>query len=314
MRVLVTGASGFVGRALCAALSRAGHEVMRGSRRGDASAGSVGTGELGPDCSWFDRIDCPEVIVHLAARVHQMDEDPSQADELHRIANTEGTLALARCAAARGVRRFVFLSSVKVNGEGRAAPYRADDAAAPVDAYGRAKAAAEAGLFELAGQCAMQVVVIRPPLVHGPGVAGNLLSLMRWLQRGVPLPLAAVTHNRRSLVGIDNLVSLITLCLTHDAAPGRVWMVSDGEDVSTAGLLRRLASALGVPGRLWPVPVALLRGAAALAGRRAMMQRLCGDLTVDIEATRRLLGWRPPLTLDEGLRRCAQAFLQDRPR
>lgn len=314
MRVLVTGASGFVGRALCAELSRAGHEVMRGSRRGDAGAGSVGTGELGPDCSWFDRIACPDVIVHLAARVHQMDEDPSQAEELHRIANAEGTLALARCAAARGVRRFVFLSSIKVNGEGRALPYRADDLPAPVDAYGRSKAAAEAGLFELAGHSAMQVVVIRPPLVHGPGVGGNLRSLLRWLQRGVPLPLAAATQNRRSLVGIDNLVSLITLCLTHDAAPGRVWMVSDDEDVSTAVLLRRLASALGTTARLWPVPVALLRGCAALAGRRATMQRLCGDLTVDIEATRSLLGWRPPLTLDEGLLRCAQAFLLDRQR
>ncbi len=306
MRVLVTGASGLVGRALCAALQSAGHQVMRGGRHAQGP-GAVVTGELGPDCAWFDGIACPDVIVHLAARVHQMNEDPSQAETRHRIANTEGTMALAQRAAARGVRRFVFLSSVKVNGEGRTSPYRADDPPAPVDAYGRSKAAAEAGLLALAAGSAMEIVIIRPPLVYGPGVGGNFLALMRWLRCGVPLPLATLTGNRRSLVGVDNLVSLIVLCLTHPAAAGRVWMASDGEDVSTAGLLRRLAVALGVPARLWPLPVGVLRMGAALAGKSAMVQRLCSTLTVDIGPTCEQLEWHPPLTLDQGLLRCAQA-------
>ena len=307
MRVLVTGASGLVGRALCVALQAVGHQVMSGGRHAQGP-GAVVTGELGPDCAWFDGIECPDVIVHLAARVHQMNEAPTEAEALHRNANTEGTLALAQRAVARGVRRFIFLSSVKVNGEGRPSPYRADDLPAPVDAYGRSKAAAEAGLLALAAGSAMELVIIRPPLVYGPGVGGNFLTMMRWLRRGVPLPLASLTGNRRSLVGVDNLVSLIVLCLTHPAAAGRVWMAGDGEDVSTADLLRRIAAALDVPARLWPVPVRLLRLCAAMAGKQAMVERLCNTLTVDIGPTCAQLGWRPQQTLDQGLLRCAQAF------
>jgi nucleoside-diphosphate-sugar epimerase len=307
LRVLVTGASGFVGRALCPALEAAGFDVVRAMRRQDGGANTVSTGALGSSWDWFDRIECPDVIVHLAARVHQMREAPEEAEQLHRAVNTEATLDLARRAAARGVKRLVFLSSVKVNGEGRLTPYGPDDPPAPSDAYGRSKAAAEAGLFELAREGGMEVVVLRPPLIHGPGVQGNMRTLLRVLRWGIPLPLGSVTTNRRSLVGVDNLVSCVQCCLTHPDAAGAVWFVSDGEDVSTAGLLRRMGLALKKPARLWPLPVAWLHWIGATTGRKAAMDRLCGSLTVDILATRERLGWTPPVSLEEGLRRCVRS-------
>lgn len=304
MRILVTGASGFVGRALCPALMQAGHEVIRAMRRDDGRPGALVCADLGPDCAWFDRAGPVDVVIHLAARVHQMHERPDEAERLHQVANVDATLALATRARERGARRFIFISSVKVNGDGRTTAYRADDEPAPVDAYGRSKAAAEAGLFRLAATSNLELVVIRPPLVHGPGVGGNFAALIRALQRGLPLPLASITGNRRSLVGVDNLVSLILLCACHPGAPGRVWMCSDGEDVSTTELLRRLTAALQLKPNLWPFPPALLRLLGALAGRAGAVRRLCGDLTVDIGPTCDLLGWTPPVTLDEGLRRC----------
>lgn len=304
MRILVTGASGFVGRALCPALTQAGHEVIRAMRRDDGQTGALVCGDLGPDCAWLDRAGPVEVVIHLAARVHQMYERPVEAERLHQAANADATLTLAARARARGARRFIYISSVKVNGEGRPTPYRADDVPAPVDAYGRSKAAAEAGLFRLAANSKLELVVIRPPMVHGPGVGGNFAALISALQRGLPLPLASITGNRRSLIGIDNLVSLILLCASHPAAPGRVWMCSDGDDVSTAELLRRLTAAFHLEPNLWPCPPALLRLLGALTGQGAAIRRLCGDLTVDIKPTRTLLGWTPPFSLDEGLRRC----------
>lgn len=304
MRVLVTGATGLVGRALCPALTAAGHEVLRAVRRDDGMPSTVVTGDLGHDCGWLDGVGPLDAIVHLAARVHQMKEAPEEAERLHRLTNLEGTLALARAAQAQGVRRFVFMSTVKVNGEGGARPYRGDDIPAPADAYARSKAAAEEALFELSHESGMEVVVIRPPLVHGPGVAGNLRSLLNCLRRGIPLPLASVDGNRRSLVGVDNLSSLIALCLHHPAAAGRVWMVGDGEDVSTSGLIRALARVLHVTPRLWRCPVGLLRLVGVLTGRSATVARLCGDLVVDIGPTREQLGWVPPLSLLDGLKRC----------
>lgn len=303
MRILVTGASGLVGSALCASLASAGHAVMRGGRHA-RGPGAVVTGDLGPDCTWFDGIDCPEVIVHLAARVHQMNERPEDADALHRRANTEGTLALARRARERGVRRFIFMSTVKVNGEGGPVPYRGDDVPEPHDAYARSKADAESGLLQMAAEGGMEIVIIRPPLVYGPGVGGNFGSLLKWVRRGYPLPLAAVTGNRRSLVGVDNLASLIVLCMDHPAAVGAIWMVSDDEDVSTAELLARMAAALGRRSWLWRLPQPLLVLGASLTGQGAAVQRLCGTLTVDVSVTRSRLGWSPVVSLDEGLRRC----------
>lgn len=306
MRVLVTGASGFVGRALCPALGAAGHSVLRAVRRDDGQPDTVISGDLGPSCEWLDHVECPDVIVHLAARVHQMNERQDDAERLHQQANTQGTLALARRARDRGVRRFVFVSSVKVNGEGRSQPYRADDIPRPADAYARSKADAEAGLMQIAAQGGMEVVIIRPPLVYGPGVGGNFGSLLKWVRRGYPLPLASVTGNRRSFVAIDNLVSLIVLCVDHPLAAGAIWMVSDDQDESTAGLLQRMAAALGRPARLWRLSPALLKLIAAICGKQAAMSRLCGDLSVDVSATRRALGWTPLVSLDEGLRRCGR--------
>jgi UDP-glucose 4-epimerase len=226
--------------------------------------------------------------------------------EFRRV-NVQGTLNLARQAAAAGVRRFVFVRSIKVNGESTqpGAPFKADDAPAPLDAYGVSKMEAEQGLRELAGQTGIEVIIIRPPLVYGPGVKANFAAMMHWLKRGVPLPLGAI-HNQRSLVALDNLVALLMTCLTHPAAANQTFMVSDGEDVSTTELLLRMGQAMGKPARLLPVPASWLKLAAALIGKPDVAQRLCGSLQVDISKTRELLGWVPPVSLDEGLRRAAK--------
>ena len=225
--------------------------------------------------------------------------------EFRRV-NVQGTLNLARQSAVVGVGRFVFISSIKVNGEATQLerPFTADDAPAPIDAYGVSKMEAEQGLREIALQTGMEVVIIRPPLVYGPGVKANFAALMRWLRYGVPLPLGAIP-NRRSLVSLDNLVDLILTCLTHPAAANQTFLVSDGEDVSTTELLRRTGQALGRPARLIPVPASWLKLAAAMVGKPDVAQRLCESLQVDIEKTRRLLGWSPLISLDQGLKQTA---------
>lgn len=309
-RVLVTGANGFVGRALCAQAAARGVAVRGITRLPCELSGGVENcvvSAVDEHADWQAALAGVEAVIHLAARVHVMaDKAENPLAEFRRI-NTQGTLNLARQAAAAGVRRFVFVSSVKVNGEMTLPghPFKADDAPAPLDAYGISKMEAEQGLSELAAETGMEVVIIRPPLVYGPGVKANFAAMMRWLRRGVPLPLGAI-DNRRSLVTLDNLVDLMLTCISHPAAANQTFLVSDGEDVSTTQLLRRMGQALGRPARLLPVPAGLLELGAALVGRRDMAQRLCGSLQVDIEKTRQLLGWRPPLTLDEGLKKAAQ--------
>jgi nucleoside-diphosphate-sugar epimerase len=228
----------------------------------------------------------------------------------YRRTNVEGTLKLAQDAAAAGVRRFVFLSSIKVNGEATAPgrPFRETDAPHPVDPYGRSKLEAEQALFEFGQRSGMEVVVVRPPLVYGPGVKANFRSMMRWLSKGVPLPLGAI-HNHRSLVALDNLVDLLVRCTEHPAAANQVFLAGDGEDVSTTALLRRTAAALGCRARLIPVPASWLMMAARGLGKAPVASRLCGNLQVDISKARDLLGWQPPVSLDEGLRRAAAGFL-----
>jgi nucleoside-diphosphate-sugar epimerase len=312
--VLVTGASGFVGRALCASLAASGDEI-RSAVRVAAQMSTVGgkifeVGEIGPNTDWTRPLAGAEVVVHCAARVHMMHDRAADPLAEYRRVNVDGTLNLARRAAAAGLRRFVFMSSIKVNGESTAAgrPYTADTAPAPTDAYGICKNEAEQGLRRLAAEAGMEVVIIRPVLVYGPGVKANFLSMMRWLDKGIPLPLGAI-RNRRSLVALDNLIDLIATCLRHPAAANQTFLASDGEDLSTTDLLRRLGGELGKPPRLLAVPAALIIAGATLVGKRDIAQRLCGSLQVDSSKLRDVLGWVPPISVDEGLRRAAQAFL-----
>lgn len=246
-------------------------------------------------------------VIHLGARVHVLSESSQDPLLEFRRANVESTLNLARQAAAADVPRFVFVSSVKVNGECTAAghPFTAGDDVAPQDPYGISKMEAELGLRQIADETGMEVVIIRPPLVYGPRVKANFASLMRAVQRGIPLPLASVTHNRRSFVALDNLVDLLITCIDHPAAANQTFLVSDGEDLSTADLLRRLGQAMEKPARLIPVPPSLLQLGANLLGKGDMAQRLLGNLQVDISHTRNTLNWRPPISVDEGLRRAA---------
>lgn len=307
---LLTGANGFVGSALLARI-HGGDTPVLGVVRGDPVPEHCIRGPaLDGYADWTPLVVGCDVVVHAAARVHVVAERVADPLAAFREVNVAGTLRLARQAAASGVRRFVFISSIKVNGE-QTAPERrfsAADLPAPQDAYAVSKAEAEAGLGALAAETGMEVVIIRPPLVYGLGVKANFLSMMRWLSRGMPLPLGAIENNRRSLVALDNLIDLIVTCIHHPAAANQVFLAGDGEDLSTTDLLRRLAAAMGVSARLLPVPVWALHAGAKLIGREAMFLRLCGNLQVDISKARQLLGWSPPISVDEGLRRAAEGF------
>jgi nucleoside-diphosphate-sugar epimerase len=316
--ILVTGATGFVGRAVVQRLlaedqsRRLAAAVRRDAPKLSDRVLQHVTGDLESSTDWSAALGDVSAVVHCAARVHVMADTAANPLEEFRRVNVQGTLNLARQAAAAGVRRFVFVSSIKVNGEvtqlGR--PFTADDAPAPVDAYGVSKMEAEEGLRAIASQTGMEVVIIRPTLVYGPGVKANFAAMMRWLKRGVPLPLGVI-HNQRSLVSLDNLVDLIVTCLTHPAAANQTFLASDGEDVSTTELLHRMGQAMGRPARLIPVPASWLKLAAAMVGKQDVAQRLCGSLQVDIEKTRRLLGWTPPLTLDQGLKKAAEGYVRE---
>lgn len=306
MKTAIVGAGGFVGRGLVERLRRDGHELVPIVRTPAGIAGERRIDDL-LEADWDSLLAGADAVVHLAARVHMMTDTAANPLAEFRRINTEGTRRIAEAAARQGVKRFVFVSTVKVNGEATAPgrPFRADDPPRPEDPYGISKHEAEQALFAVARGTPMTATVIRPPLVHGPGVRGNFRSMMAWLRRGVPLPLGGATGNRRSLVGLDNLVDLIAVALDHPAAAGETFLVSDGEDVSTARLLRVLGEALGRPARLVPVPPALILAAARLAGKGAAAGRLLGSLQVDIGPTRERLGWSPPVPLQEGLRRAA---------
>lgn len=305
--ILVTGGSGFVGSAVIKRLNRENRAVLAAGRQGQDAGLPVETvrlpslSELGP---LNERLNSIETIVHCAARAHIMKDEMADPLAEYRKVNVEGTLNLAHQAAVAGVRRFVFISSIKVNGEqtplGR--PYSAEDVAAPEDPYGVSKREAEQALQQLAEDTGMELVIIRPPLVYGPGVKGNFASMIRLVEKGVPMPLGAV-HNKRSLVGLDNLVDLIIMCIDHPAAANQVFLAGDGHDLSTTELLRGVAEAVGRPIRLIPVPEGLLMFAASVLGKKAMAQRLLGSLQVDISKARNVLGWQPPVSVDEGLAR-----------
>jgi nucleoside-diphosphate-sugar epimerase len=317
MRVAVSGANGFVGRALIPQLVLSGHQVLSYVRLSKKFAKTTGVIPLvAPDLSlhgdWrLSSGQGVDVFVHCAARVHVMSDTSADPLAEFRRVNVDGTVSLARQAAAAGVTRFIYLSSIKVNGEstqpGR--PCTAEDVARPQDAYGISKHEAERELRKIAEQTGMELVIIRPPLVYGQGVKANFASMMQIIQRGVPLPLASVTSNRRSLVALGNLVDLIVTCITHPAAANQTFLVSDDEDVSTAELLRRMGQALNRPAKLFYVPSLLLQFGAALLNKAEIYHRLCGSLQVDITKTKELLGWKPPLSVDQGLRQVIKGEL-----
>jgi nucleoside-diphosphate-sugar epimerase len=307
MRCLLTGANGFVGKALCDELMRRGHLVRAATRSAmpaRAAAEQVLVGAVDGATPWLAALREVDVVIHLAARVHVMHDSAADPLAAFRQVNTQGTLNLARQAATAGVKRFVYISSVKVNGEHTEFGYvfTEADAPNPQDAYGQSKHEAEQGLLDIAAQTSMEIVIIRPPLVYGPGVKANFAALMRAVQRGWPLPLGAV-HNQRSLVALDNLVDFIIACVTHPQAANQTFLVSDGQDLSTTELIRKMAQAAGVSARLLPVPVWALQAGAKLLGKGDAVQRLCGNLQVDISKARTLLGWVPPVSVEDGLRR-----------
>jgi nucleoside-diphosphate-sugar epimerase len=312
MRVLVTGATGFIGGALCNALAEAGHTVRVALRRdGPTPAGvterSV-VGDISTSTDWKAALSGVDAVVHAAARVHVL-RDAADKASLYMETNAYATRRLAEAAGREAVRRFVYLSSIKVNGEETAGhAYLPSDVPHPRDAYGKSKMHGEIAVLEVARMSGMEAAIVRPPLVYGPGVRANFLRLLRWVDKEWPLPLAAV-NNRRSLVSIWNLCDLLVRLLDDPLLPARTWLVSDAEDLSTAELLRRIGVAMERRVRLVPVPPALLRSLATLLGRRAEAARLCGSLTVDISQTREALGWTPPVMVDEALRRTTHWYL-----
>lgn len=307
--LLITGARGFVGRSLCRHAHIGGWLVRKAIRQ--KSKESIVSADIGPATDWTLALQNVRCVVHLAARVHMMRDAAVDPLAAYRAVNTEGTMNLARQAAANGVRRFIYVSSIKVNGEETAVDqtFTEEDEPSPIDPYGISKMEAEQGLLALAAKTGLEVVIIRPPLVYGPGVKANFLTMMRWLHRGVPLPLAAV-QNKRSLVALENLIDLIMTCLDHPAAANQVFLAGDGEDLSTPDLLRRLGQALGKPARLFPVSPWLLESGAALFGKGDTTRRLCCSLQVDISKARTILGWKPQLSVDDALHATARHFLE----
>jgi nucleoside-diphosphate-sugar epimerase len=314
MNLLVTGATGFLGRAILQSAAISVEGQLFGSVRLDSqpvisTATKVVMGELSARTEWSKWLGGVDVVVHTAARAHVLrDGSRNPLTEFRRV-NRDGTLKLARECALAGVRRFIFISSIGVNGaETFESPFGPEDTLRPRTPYAQSKMEAEQGLRQIAAESGLEVVIIRPPLVYGPKAPGNFGRLLSLVKSGIPLPLGAV-DNKRSLVGIDNLVDLVKICIVHPKAPGCIFLVSDGMDVSTTELLRFMGQALRKPARLIPVPVGILKAGAALFGKQEVARQLLGSLQVDISKTRELLGWSPPITVNEGLRRAAQGFL-----
>ncbi len=312
--ILVSGANGFVGESLCIELLRQGQAVraaVRCAKIPVANSETVSIGEITHETDWTDALSGTRVVIHLAARVHVMEDSSIDALSEFRKVNVEGTLNLARQAIAAGVKRFIFISSIKVNGESTCFghPYTAEDESAPIDSYGISKYEAEEALRQLAKETGLEIVIIRPPLVYGPGVKANFHSIMYWLEKGIPLPLGAI-DNKRSFIALDNLVDLIVTCTTHPSAANQTFLAADGEDLSTTELLQRLGIALGKPARLLPISVWFLNTTAILLGKHDVAQRLCNSLQVDAGKTYKLLDWQPPVSVDDALKKTAADFLQ----
>lgn len=302
--ILVTGYSGFVGQRLLQALP-ADKLVLLGRQAHSDSELKIFRKQLDNKEQYSECFAHVSVVIHIAARVHVMADNALSPLDEYRTVNVLGTLNLAKQAAAAGVKRFIFISSIKVNGESTLGgkPFTYDDTPQPDDAYGISKAEAEAGLKQIAADTGMEVIIIRPPLVYGQGVKANFAAMIKLAKKNLPLPLGAI-HNKRSLVALDNLVDLIVTCIDHPKAANQTFLVSDDQDVSTTELLQMMTRAAGKKPRLLPVPVSWLKLAAKLTGKQAVIDRLCGSLQVDISHTKETLGWTPPVTVEEGIARC----------
>jgi len=316
MKILITGANGFVGLPLSEYLTAAGHQIV-GAVRSHDSLSLVNShiqlkaiGDIDEITDWQDCLGSVECVIHLANRAHVMCEQSSNPLALYRKVNTEGTLNLARQALSAGVKRFIFISSIKANSEltlpGQALTPK--DQHIPVDPYGLSKYEAELGLKLIAEQTCLEVVVIRPPLIYGPGVKANFLKMMQWVEKGIPLPLGAI-QNQRSMLGIDNLINFIELCLTHPDAIGQTFMVSDDHDVSTTELLKEIAAAMLRPSRLLSIPQFFIENILILLGQRHISKRLCGSLQLDISLAKTLLSWKPPHTFKDQLSKTVLDYL-----
>ncbi|NNM82804.1 MAG: SDR family oxidoreductase [Burkholderiales bacterium] len=316
MKILVTGANGFVGQVLCRRLIDQEFSVKGAVRSEKASlpAGveKIPVGEIGASTVWKDVLEGVDCVIHLAARVHVMHEErPDPIAEFRKV-NVEGTKRLAEAAARSGVKRFVYVSSIKVNGEGTTgAPYTERDLPDPQDPYGISKWEAEEALHEISKNTGLEVAIVRPPLVYGPGVGGNFLRMLRLVEKGIPLPLASI-ENRRSMIYVENLADALILCATHPDAAGETFLVSDIETVSTPELIRRLSLGMKKRAAILPFPLSLLALLGKISGKSAEIQRLTGSLEVDGSKMRKMLGWKPPRSLDDGLEKTVDWFSKNR--
>jgi nucleoside-diphosphate-sugar epimerase len=317
MNVLITGANGFIGKALCGGLVDKGWSIRGVIRSGKhvarlpAGINIVQIESIGPDTDWSQALENIETVVHLASRVHVLEETAADPLSEFRYVNTAGTEQLARAAAKAGVRRLLYVSTIKVNGERTiGAPFTEEDEPDPEDPYAISKWEAEKALQRISSETGLEIVVVRPPLVYGPGVKGNFLRLMQWVDKGIPLPLSMV-RNRRSLIGLDNLVDVLVRCIERPEASGQTFLVADGEELSTPELLRHVAKALGRRSRLFSFPPLLLRVGAKLLRMEDVTNRLCGSLVVDSSKVKKLLNWRPPVSVQYGLQRTALWYLSN---
>ncbi|MBU3948460.1 MAG: SDR family oxidoreductase [Proteobacteria bacterium] len=311
--ILITGANGFVGRALCAQMLIKGWDIRASVRSRDNIQSLPGeveiteTGSIGPDTDWSVALANVEAVIHLAGRVHVMDDLTSDPLSEYRIVNTAGTERLARCAALSGVRLFVFISTIKVNGEGKPTPYTEEDIPEPQDPYGTSKWEAEEKLKLIADQTGMKIVIIRAPMIYGPEVRANFLRLLKAVDKGMPLPVAGI-KNKRSMIYLGNLVDIIINCIANNKTEQMTYLVSDGEDMSTPELVRQMAKSLGKPARLFYVPLFMLRLGGLLTGKSHTIERLVDSLAVDSSKIRKELNWKPPFTLEQGLKETVEWY------